>query len=175
MSKSWNVVRFFNNSTELNLRDFWSTSTVNSNLAFSIKRRKTKWYSLGKKKKTLRTLSQDTSIIICKPDKGIGVVVLDRKHYIKKMGTILKDKTKFQPRKGKANLENLKKFQGFLSRLKKKGVLDDSVYNQSDQLLPSLQPCTVFQKFIKTIFHWDQFSARLAVSPTNAPRGCQNL
>jgi len=57
-------------------------------------------------------------------------VVLDRKHYIKKMGTILKDKTKFQPRKGKANLENLKKFQGFLSRLKKKGVLDDSVYNQ---------------------------------------------
>ena len=46
------------------------------------------------------------------------------------MGTILKDKTKFQPGKGNANLENLKKFQGFLSRLKNKGVLDDSVYNQ---------------------------------------------
>ena len=69
---------------------------------------------------TLRTLSQDTSITICKPDKGNGVVVLDRKSYITKMGTILKDKTKFQPRKGNANLDNLKKFQGFLSRLKKK-------------------------------------------------------
>ena len=45
------------------------------------------------------------------------------------MGTILKDKKKFQPWKGNANLENLKKFQGFLSRLKK-SVLDDSVYNQ---------------------------------------------
>ena len=33
-------------------------------------------------------------------------------------------KTKFQPRNGNANLDNLKKFQGFLSRLKKKGVLD---------------------------------------------------
>jgi len=47
-------------------------------------------------------------------------VVLDRKDYIKKMGTILKVKTKFQLRKGNANLENLKKFQGFLSRLKRK-------------------------------------------------------
>jgi len=54
-------------------------------------------------------------------------VVLDRKHYIKKMGTILKDKTKFQPRKGKANLENLKKFQGFLSRwFKPNGTSQDA-------------------------------------------------
>jgi len=34
-------------------------------------------------------------------------MLLDRKKCIKKMGTILKDKTKFQPRKGNANLENL--------------------------------------------------------------------
>ena len=70
--------------------------------------------------KTLKFSCKNTSIIICKPDKGNGVVVLDRKNYIKKMSTILKDKTKFQPRKGNANLDNLKKFQGFLSRLKKK-------------------------------------------------------
>jgi len=52
-----------------------------------------------KEKETLRALSQDTSIVICKLDKGNGVVVLDKKDYIKKMGTILKDKTKFQPKK----------------------------------------------------------------------------
>jgi len=45
------------------------------------------------------------------------------------MGTILKDKTKFHPRKGNANLENLKKYQGFLSRLKKIGVLNQGFLN----------------------------------------------
>ena len=57
-------------------------------------------------------------------------MVLDRKNYIKKMGTILKNKTKFQLTKGNANLQNVKKFQGFLSRLKQKSVLDNSVYDQ---------------------------------------------
>jgi len=52
-----------------------------------------------KEKETLRTLSQDTFINICKPDKGNGVVVLDRKNNIKKMGTILKIKQSFNPGK----------------------------------------------------------------------------
>jgi len=39
-------------------------------------------------------------------------------------------RTKFQPKKSNANLENLKKFQGFLSRLKRKGVLGENVYNE---------------------------------------------
>ena len=46
------------------------------------------------------------------------------------LGTILKDKTKFQPKKSNANLENLKKFHGFLSRLKRKGALGENVYNE---------------------------------------------
>jgi len=54
---------------------------------------------LTKEKETRRSLSQDTSIIICKPDKGNGIVVLDRKRYIKKMVTILKDKTKVSTQK----------------------------------------------------------------------------
>ena len=32
-----------------------------------------------KEKETLRARSQDTSIVICKPDKGNGVVVLDKR------------------------------------------------------------------------------------------------
>jgi len=51
-----------------------------------------------KEKESLRTLSQDTSIITCKPDKGNGVVVLDRKNYIKKMGNI-RIKQSFNPGK----------------------------------------------------------------------------
>ena len=44
---------------------------------------------------TLRNLSKDKSIIICKPDKGQGVVILNRSDYITKMNTILDDPTKF--------------------------------------------------------------------------------
>ena len=73
-----------------------------------------------KEKESLRTLSQDTSIIICKPGKGNGVMVLDRKNYIKKIGIILKDKTKFQPRKGNANLENFKEISWFSEYIEKK-------------------------------------------------------
>ena len=52
-----------------------------------------------KEKETLRALSQDTSIVICKPDKGNGVVVLDKTDYIKKMGTIKRIKQSFNPKK----------------------------------------------------------------------------
>jgi len=55
-------------------------------------------------------------------------MVLDKKRLHQQDGTILKDKTKFQLRKSDGNLENLKKFQGFLSRLKKEGVLGESVF-----------------------------------------------
>ena len=70
-----NVVRFFNNNTELNLRVFWSISTANSNLVFFYKKKEDEMVLTRKEKETLRTRSQDTSIIICKPDKGNGAVV----------------------------------------------------------------------------------------------------
>jgi len=103
-----------------------------------------------REKETLCALSQDTSVVICKLDKGNGQVILDKKDYIKNMGTNLKDKAKLQLRKGNANLKNLKTFQEFLGRLKK--VFTIKVFT-SDQLLLSLQPCMIFQKFTRTIFY----------------------
>jgi len=81
--------------------------------SFFYKKKEDEMVLTRKENETLRALSQDTSIVICKSDKGNGVVVLDKKDYIKKMGTILKDKTQFQPKKSNANLENFKKFQVF--------------------------------------------------------------
>ena len=50
----------------------------------------------GKDKiKALKSLKQDESIIITKPDKGKGVVILDKKDYIDKVNVILTDTTKF--------------------------------------------------------------------------------
>ena len=45
---------------------------------------------------TLRNLSSDSSIIISKPDKGNGVVILNKQDYISKMNEILDDSTKFK-------------------------------------------------------------------------------
>ena len=44
----------------------------------------------------LRSLAKDRSIIITRPDKGRGVVILDRADYLKKMYTILDDPQSFR-------------------------------------------------------------------------------
>ena len=43
----------------------------------------------------LKKLKSDESIVICKPDKGQGVVLLDKTDYIEKMQDILNDHNKF--------------------------------------------------------------------------------
>ena len=43
----------------------------------------------------IKSLRSNEQILITKPDKGSGVVVLNRNDYIQKMGNILEDKTKF--------------------------------------------------------------------------------
>ena len=66
----------------------------------------------------ITTLRQNKSIIVCKPDKGNGVVLLNKSDYVKKMENILLDKSKFKPSTNNI-LKQLKKFQGFLFRFKK--------------------------------------------------------
>ena len=43
----------------------------------------------------IKSLPSNEQILITKPDKGSGVVILNKSDYIKKMGSILEDKTKF--------------------------------------------------------------------------------
>ena len=42
-----------------------------------------------------KSLRSNEQILITKPDKGSGVVILNKSNYIQKMGNILDDKTKF--------------------------------------------------------------------------------
>lgn len=44
----------------------------------------------------LRTFSNNKNIIVCKPDKGRGVVVVDRDVYCRKMQHLISDNTKFE-------------------------------------------------------------------------------
>jgi hypothetical protein len=46
--------------------------------------------------KTFDDLKNDKNIVIVKPDKGNGVVILDRGNYNQKMENILCDTTKFE-------------------------------------------------------------------------------
>ena len=66
------------------------------------------------------SLRNDNSIIVTKPDKGNGVVVLNRTDYVSKMEDILSDASKFSLSSNDDNLQNLTKFQRFLYRLQKK-------------------------------------------------------
>ena len=44
----------------------------------------------------LKNLAKDKSIIVMKPDKGNGIVLLDKNVYVEKMNLILSDRNKFQ-------------------------------------------------------------------------------
>ena len=48
-----------------------------------------------KERVVLENLSEDKTIINCKPDKGNGVVMMNKDDYVRKMNKILQDSTKF--------------------------------------------------------------------------------
>ena len=93
------------------------------------------WYPFLKKEDiaTLKKLGSNKDLIITKPDKGNGVVLLDRLSYTTKINNILNDHTKFQ----KVDCENWyklifkieDKIYRFLSSLKTKNIISDSIYS----------------------------------------------
>ena len=75
----------------------------------------------------LQSLRDDSSIVISKPDKGKGVVIM-KSDYHAKMLQILDDKTKFSRIESDNNLSNLSRFQRFLRRPKSKKLLEEDDY-----------------------------------------------
>ena len=84
----------------------------------------------------MKQLGNDSSIVVLKPDKGNGVVLLDRSDYDAKMCSILSDSSKFKLlsedplRITQKREENLR---SYLRGLKNNGTLPNSVY---DHLAP---------------------------------------
>ena len=80
-------------------------------------------------------LSKNKDIIITNPDKGSGVVILNRTDYIKKMEEIVNDTTKFKVhndqdlyRVSRRIERKVRKF--LLEHLKKPGLLSDDEYKK---------------------------------------------
>ena len=79
----------------------------------------------------LKALSKDTSIIISKPDKGHGVVILNKIDYVRKMEELLNDRAKFRelvaedPLLHTLNMEN--KINYRIRKLKSDGIISDEL------------------------------------------------
>ena len=76
------------------------------------------------------------SIVVTRPDKGRGVVVLDHSAYVEKMETVVADDSKFSVVKEPVlktirqvtNVED--KINGLLSKLKALGMMTDALYKR---------------------------------------------
>ena len=81
-----------------------------------------------KKYNILKNIRSNKDIIILRPDKGNGVVILDRKSYIESCYNIINDNSKFKSLDHNPTLSREGKLQRLLRKLKKQGSLDDSTY-----------------------------------------------
>ena len=82
-----------------------------------------------KKHRVLKELRSNKNIVILKPDKGNGVVVLDRADYDQGILKIISDTSKYRPIKEDPTLLREGRLQRLLRKLKKNGHLDSDVYN----------------------------------------------
>ena len=85
-----------------------------------------------KHKEALRELQNNKDIIISRPDKGSGVVIMNKSDYIDKLHSILNDCSKFQKSNStKDNIEiNEQCMVECLKRLKEQGTIDETLYEK---------------------------------------------
>ena len=90
----------------------------------------------------IKSLRSNEQILITKPDKGSGVVILSKSDYIQKMGNILNDKTKFLNMGSVDQHDNTakteQKLQTRLLGLVNQTILTRDIY---DQILPTGSQC----------------------------------
>ena len=70
------------------------------------------------------------TLCIMKPDKGSGVVVMDRNMYNEAIYKVLSDEAKFKKLNGDLTLKREGQLQRFLRKLKKDGFLNEDDYKR---------------------------------------------
>ena len=82
----------------------------------------------------IKTLASNKDIIICKPDKGRGVVILDKATYVTQMHKLLSDTSKFEKitnfNFAKYTLKIEDKINNFLRKLKRVNNISTEIYNK---------------------------------------------
>ena len=87
-----------------------------------------------KKRKILKTWRENKNIVILRPDKACGSVILDREKYVKKIYTIINDISKFKKLPSDPIILREGQLQRFLRTLKNKDFFRDESY---DKIYPS--------------------------------------
>ena len=81
------------------------------------------------KHKILKKLRSNNNILITKPDKGDGVVIVDRIYYMSSMYEIVNDTSKFLKLRSDPTTCRENKLQRFLRSLKNKDFFTKDVYD----------------------------------------------
>ena len=81
-----------------------------------------------------KTFKKNKDIVITKPDKGNGVVILEQKLYDNAIEEIISDTSKFEKFNEDPTLKREASVQRFLRKLKQKNFFNDNEY---DKLYPS--------------------------------------
>ena len=87
-----------------------------------------------------------------RPDKGNGVVVMDKVEYSRKLDQILSDKTKFVELACDPTADLESKLNNFLYNLKRTGKIDESTFHRPDQLVPVLVEYMDYLRHIRWVF-----------------------
>ena len=103
----------------------------------------------------LRDFRNDSNIVIMKPDKGNGVVILDKHDYNKKMDEILSDTSKFELLNDdaiKITLKRENQFKTLLKKLKADNCINDAYagYKKTPIYFDACSLCTV--KYQTSVF-----------------------
>ena len=80
--------------------------------------------------KVLKELKIKNNIVILKPDKENGVVILDRDDFDKRMLDLISDRSKFSALKKDPTLSREGQLQRYLRKLHKHGRLDNNIYKE---------------------------------------------
>ena len=79
-------------------------------------------------------MANNKYIVILRPDKGSGTVILNRDEYIKKLSDIISGTSKFKKLSADTTLLREGQLQRFLRKLKNKQLFTKEVY---DEICPS--------------------------------------
>ena len=112
----------------------------------------------------LKKIRSRKDIVIVRPDKGSGVVILDRYIYDRKLLEIINDSTKLKKLKDNPTLNRKGQLQRLLRKIKDKNLFDENAYKK-------IYPCgsksaTIYglPKTHKMLFDSDDFSLRPIIS-----------
>ena len=116
------------------------------------------------------SLRKVNSIIVTKPDKGNGVVVLNQTDYVSNMDDILSDASKSSLSSNDDNLHNLTKFQRFLYRLQKNSDLSEEDYHR---MYPTSASTPSLYWVTQNTQAWQPNETHYLSCGQFQPRGCQ--